>query len=444
MTFTKYAKIKDSGVSWIGDIPQLWHLEPLKYHVKINAKSLDEKTNPDLEISYIDIGSVHSDGIIDEPEKMLFRNAPSRAKRITCENDTIISTVRTYLKAISFIDKTKNNLICSTGFAVISPSKSIEPKFLYWVLSSPNYVEAIVANSTGVAYPAINSLELGRFKFIFPSNKNEQKQIVNFLDNKIQKIDHEISKNKQLIELLQEKRQSVINNALTNGLDNTVPMKYSGIEWIGKIPEHWNIIKLKFLTMDGDSIKPGPFGSDLKTSDFVDIGYKIYNQKDVLNKTTNDELYISKEKFKKLFHFQVKSGDLLLTSRGSIGKSLIVPDNCLIGIIHPCLIRIRIDEFKINNSYVNLIINESVLFKENIHVNSNGTVIEVIYGKTLKEINIPVPELNEQKQIVEYVDKKTNKIESLISKVDLQIKLLEEFKESLISSAVTGKISITT
>ena len=214
-------------------------------------------------------------------------------------------------------------------------------------------------------------------------------------------------------------------------------MKYSGIEWIGEIPNHWTVTKLKFLTLKGDSIKPGPFGSDLKTSDFVDRGFKIYNQKDILNSLQDEDLYVSKEKFNKLSSFQVQSGDLLLTSRGSIGKSMIVPKNNSPGIIHPCLIRVRVNEYKIDRHYVDLIFNESDMFKENIRINSNGTVIDVIYGKTLKEILIPVPELNEQQHILEFLEKKMKTIDDEISKNKKLITLLQEQRQSTINHAVT-------
>lgn len=214
-------------------------------------------------------------------------------------------------------------------------------------------------------------------------------------------------------------------------------MKDSHVPWIGDVPEHWKVMKLKFLAEDGDSIKPGPFGSDLKTSDFVNDGFKIYNQKDILDSSFVEDLFVTEAKFKKLSSFHVQSGDLLLTSRGSIGKSTIVPETFSPGIIHPCLIRVRVNESKINKSYVNLIINESDMFKENIRINSNGTVIDVIYGKTLKEIIIPVPEIIEQISILKFLDVKIKTINIEISKNKDLIKLLQEQKQSVINHVVT-------
>ncbi len=180
--------MKDSKIEGVGKIPKHWDVEPLKFHVKINENTLDNKTDPLLKISYIDIGSVHAGGKMDESELMLFSESPSRARRIVKENDSIVSTVRTYLKAISFIDGKHDNHICSTGFAVLSPSKRLEPKFFYWLISSPKYIDAIMANSEGVTYPAINPTKIERFPCILPP-KQEQKDISDFLDQKISKID---------------------------------------------------------------------------------------------------------------------------------------------------------------------------------------------------------------------------------------------------------------
>ena len=207
--------MKDSGIEWIGKIPVTYTLEPLKYHVKINEKTLGKKTEPNLDIYYIDVGSVHSNGMVDDPEKMSFDDSPSRARRIIHENDTIVSTVRTYLKAITFIDKSKDGCICSTGFAVLSPSESLNSKFLYWVISSPSYVDTIMANSVGVSYPAINSTELGQFPFIFPSNKKEQKQISDYLDEKTMKTDSLIFKVESQIQKLKDFKKSLISLSVT-------------------------------------------------------------------------------------------------------------------------------------------------------------------------------------------------------------------------------------
>ena len=209
--------MKDSGIDWIGYIPEHWKIEPLNRNIKINEKTLSEKTKNDLKIQYIDIGKV-SHGKIDSSEPMYFSNSPSRARRIVSVGDTIISTVRTYLKAIAFIDKTRDGHICSTEFAVLSPSTSLKAKFLYFLISSEKYVDTIMANSLGVVYPAINSNVLGKLPCILPP-KNEQEEIEKFLDNETSKINVIMTNIELQIKKLKEFQKSLIKSLVTGKID---------------------------------------------------------------------------------------------------------------------------------------------------------------------------------------------------------------------------------
>lgn len=136
-------KLKSSGVEWIGDIPEHWEVKRLKDVCLINQNSLPENTNNNFEINYVDIGSVSLENGIVNTESFIFKNAPSRARRIAKTGDTIISTVRTYLKAIDFINKGKNNFIYSTGFAVLEPKKNIYPEFLALFVKSDAFTEQV-------------------------------------------------------------------------------------------------------------------------------------------------------------------------------------------------------------------------------------------------------------------------------------------------------------
>ncbi len=171
----RYPSYKDSGIDWLGDIPEHWDLLPLKRFISINRQTLNEDTSTEYEIEYIDIGNVDERDIIDAPQKMKFKDAPSRARRVIKQNDTIISTVRTYLKAIAFISENKNNLIASTGFAVLTPKEKTFPKYLVYLVSSHFFVNQISADSKGVNYPAITSVELGRLKIAVTNFIEEQK-----------------------------------------------------------------------------------------------------------------------------------------------------------------------------------------------------------------------------------------------------------------------------
>jgi type I restriction enzyme S subunit len=171
---------------------------------------------------------------------MTFDVAPTRARRRVKGGDTIVSTVRTYLKAIAFMDCSPDNLIVSTGFAVLRPKSTILPKFLWRLTQSNQFVDAIVCNSVGVGYPAITPNKLGSLSIWIPA-LSEQRTIAAFLDRETARIDAVITEQGRLVELLREKRAVLISQAVTRGLDPSVPMRDSGVEWIGQIPTHWQM-----------------------------------------------------------------------------------------------------------------------------------------------------------------------------------------------------------
>ena len=237
--YKPYPLYKPSGVEWLGEIPTHWEVRRLKYLATVNDETLPENTAPNMEITYVDIGNVDSVKGITGAEHLVFEDAPSRARRVVRQGDVIVSTVRTYLKAITRIESTNANLIVSTGFAVIRP-RQLDDTFVTYALSSPSFVERVVAHSVGVSYPAINASDLACFDVVFPPVP-EQRAIAAFLDRETAKIDALVSKKVRLIELLQEKRTAFISHAVTKGLDPYVPVKDSGVEWLGEIPAHWEV-----------------------------------------------------------------------------------------------------------------------------------------------------------------------------------------------------------
>ena len=207
-------KLKDSGIDWLGEIPEHWEVKKLKYVVDLNKETLSDKTDDDYQIEYIDIGNVEYGKLKEKPKKLSFEKAPSRARRVVNSGDTLISTVRTYLKAILFIENANDNLIASTGFAVIAPSDNFLPDYLFYILSSENILQSITASSVGVSYPAINASEIGTFYSWFPQ-KEEQTVIVQFIETEISLINTKAEKTKKLIELLGEYKQSLISEVVT-------------------------------------------------------------------------------------------------------------------------------------------------------------------------------------------------------------------------------------
>ncbi len=211
-------KMKDSGIEWIGKIPEGWRISKIKYEALINKKTLSENTDDDFEIDYIDIGSVTSVGEINGIQSLSFKNAPSRARRFVSEGNTIVSTVRTYLKAIAFIENVHSNLVCSTGFAVLTPLSNIVPKYLFYLMRSEKYVNEIVRRSVGVSYPAVNASDIGVLECVLPSVR-EQINIVEYLDKCSKRINQLTNEIELQIQKLREYRQSLIFEAVTGKID---------------------------------------------------------------------------------------------------------------------------------------------------------------------------------------------------------------------------------
>ncbi|GAL85564.1 putative restriction endonuclease [Sporocytophaga myxococcoides] len=212
-------KMQDSGVEWLGEIPEHWEVKKIKFVANCNVDKLPDNTDPDFEIRYVDISSVNFDHGITNKEDYVFEKAPSRARRRVTNGDTIVSTVRTYLKAIAYVESPEPNLIVSTGFAVLSPkSNFISSKFFSYLLKSQPFIQYVMANSNGVSYPAINPSSIMDFYMVIPPFKeqNDIEQKVEGILSSSVLIESKIIK---AIEQLKEYRTALITHAVTGKLD---------------------------------------------------------------------------------------------------------------------------------------------------------------------------------------------------------------------------------
>lgn len=208
------AKMKDSGVDWIGEIPEHWEVKRLKNVCRINLNALPETTSKNYEFQYVDIGSVTFEKGITITETYKFKSAPSRARRTVKSGDTVISTVRTYLKAIDFVDEVKSAYIYSTGFAVLQPESFVYPEYLAFLVKSNSFTDQVAINSKGMSYPAINSTDLSNL-FIVHSDYDTQKMIVRYIKEESAKLEKSINLNLKQIEKLKEYKSSLIDAAVT-------------------------------------------------------------------------------------------------------------------------------------------------------------------------------------------------------------------------------------
>lgn len=206
-----YVKMKDSGIEWIGEVPEHWEVKRLKNVVECNAKSLGENTPKDSIIKYVEISDVDHVHGMNNIQSLMFGEAPSRARRITQKGDIIISTVRTYLKAIAKIED--DDIIVSTGFAVLHPTKRNGEYLAYYILSE-SFINRVEMLSKGTSYPAINASDLVSINVLIPPLP-EQRAIATYLDDKCAKIDTIVSNLDKQISRYADLKRSLIDEVIT-------------------------------------------------------------------------------------------------------------------------------------------------------------------------------------------------------------------------------------
>lgn len=423
----KYQAYKDSGISWIGEIPVDWSIKKLKYYTTTNDEVLTESTAPNYEFRYVDIGSVTLQNGIEQYQGFSFENAPSRARRIVRAGDVIVSTVRTYLKAVASIHDDKD-VIVSTGFAVIRP-KEVDSRFLAYSLANHYFVEMVSSRSTGVSYPAINASAMINIKNVLPPN-DIQKCIADYLDRKTEAVDTAISDKEKLIRLLEEQRTSVICSAVTKGIDSTAEMKDSGNEWLGYIPSHWRVVPAKALFAQSKEIR---HETDAQLT--ASQKYGIISQDDYMERQ-NYKIVLADKGLENWKH--VEPNDFIISLRSFQGGLEIsyIP-GCITW--HYIVLKPKAG---VEPEYFKW------LFKSPRYIQALQRTADFIRdGQDLRfsnfvQVPLPLIPMNEQKEIADYLNKKTARIDSIIADVTEQIEKLKEYRQSIISEVVTGKVTV--
>ena len=431
-----YPSYKASGVEWLGEIPAHWEVRRLKHLATLNPESLTEQTDPEYEMTYVDIGSVDTLGSIARQEELTFASAPSRARRLVRDGDVIISTVRTYLRAIAPISNPKPGMVVSTGFAVVRPVDTLTTDFAAYALRAPHFVERVVANSAGVSFPAIKESQMATYELAIPPEP-EQRAIAAFLDRETGRIDTLVKKKERLIALLQERRTALITRAVTKGLDPAVPMKDSGVEWLGEIPEQWEVHRLKFI-LDA----PLKYGAN-ESAELDDPDLPRYVRITDIDESDG----LRHETFKSLpadvaEEYLLREGDLLFARSGATaGKTFLYRRSWGVCAYAGYLIRARLDLSRAYPEFVRYFTASSSYWQWLSATFIQATIQNVSADK-YANLLVPQPSLEEQRTIAAFLDRETARIDALIAKVRDAIERLRELRLALISAAVTGRIDV--
>lgn len=424
-TFLKYPVYKDSGEEWLGEIPEEWELKRFKYLFKeINERSEDGSGDL-LSVSQYTGVTKKSDKV--EDGDLLTTASTLEGYKKVYKNDLVSNIMLAWNGSLGF---SPFDGITSPAYSVYRLIKDNSERFFHYLVRSQIYKAEFKRNSSGIIESRLRLYtdDFYNIRSLIPS-PSEQTAIANFLDDKTTKIDLAISQKEKLIALLKERKQIIIQQAVTKGLDPNVKMKDSGVEWIGEIPEGWEVKKVKNLFQL--IIDPAPNNNDMELlSIYTDIGVKP--RKDLEQKgnraSTTDG------------YWKVKKGDFivnkLLAWMGAIGLSDYE------GVTSPAydILRPRIE---LDGYFYHLLFRTKMCSSE-LKKHSRG-IMEMrlrLYFDKFGVIYVPFPPFEEQNLIVNYIKAQFLKIDQAIALQQTQIKKLKEYKATLIDSAVTGKIKV--
>ena len=396
----------------------------------VNLRTLDESTKGDYKFRYIDISSVSADNGIILGDEITFQEAPSRARRIVKKDDVLVSTVRTYLRAIANIDWDAKDIIASTGFAVYTPNNKIIPRFLAYSIKSTKAINQICSNSKGVSYPAIQAQVLSSIEIPYWDLKR-QEAIAAYLDKECEKIGRKIELLERKADVYSRLRRSLINRAVTRGLDPNVSLKPSGNNWIGDIPQHWGYERVEKYFHNNTS-----YNKDFQYKH----AFKFFKGTIIHKDETfeEDEYQDTYEKYT-----IVEPNDIIINGLNlnydlksmRVGK---VTEN---GIITSAYIVLR-PYNNVCSDFFNYLF-KAFDYRKFFHGMGKGIRLTLSFNE-LRYFEIPIPPIDEQKKIAAYLDEKCAKIDAILEKINTEVERLKELKRSLINEVVTGQRAIDT
>jgi type I restriction enzyme S subunit len=429
--YKAYPAYKDSGVEWIGQVPEHWEVKPICRVTSVNDDALSDSTTGSTRISYVDISSVGYTEGIKQATEMAFEDAPSRARRKASTGDVVVSTVRTYLKAVAAVTDEYADCIFSTGFAVLR-ARQLEQSFLKWMILNELLIQSIEAHSEGLSYPAINASALVKLKSVIPPPE-EQASIAAALDRETARIDSLIQKKTRFIELLKEKRQALITHAVTKGLNPNVRMKDSGVEWIGQVPEHWEVKPIcRVTSVNDDALSDSTTGSTRIS--YVDISSVGYTEgiKQATEMAFEDAPSRARRK--------ASTGDVVVSTVRTYLKAVAAVTDEYADCIFStgfAVLRAR----QLEQSFLKwMILNELLI--QSIEAHSEGLSYPAINASALVKLKSVIPPPEEQASIAAALDRETARIDTLIGKAEQSITLLKERRAAFITAAVTGQIDL--
>lgn len=439
----RYDEYKQTGTPWIGEIPSHWESKRLRFICEFRNGYTPSKANPDFwtdgTIPWYRMEDIRDSGRrLNEAKQYVTEEAVKGGGLFEAGSFILATTATIGEHAVLIVDSLANQRFTNLKIRK-SLSKEVDNEFFfYFLFVIDDYCKSTTKTAT---FAAVNIDDLKNFEVAIPPF-DEQLKIVSYINKAIQTYDNVIAAQERRIALLEELKQSVITEAVTHGINSDAKLRPSGIDWIGNIPEHWEVMPLKYAAnkkgccfIDGDWIE---------SKDIVEEGIKYITTGNIGALTYKEQGsgYISEKTFATLGCTEVFEGDILISRLNEpIGRCCIIPNlgNRVVTSVDNVIFRPDTDKY--NKKFIVYYLNCNK-FTEHANLIARGATMHRISRTMLGHQQILVPPLAEQQEIVEYIDSKIKPIDASIATAKREIELLKELKQSVITEAVTGKIKV--
>lgn len=437
MSFPKYAAYKDSGVQWLGEVPDHWFVGRTKHVCAFFTGWTPPTGNADSYIGINPWANISDLGpkCLNETSKCISDEAIRQSVMRLSKAGSLLFSFKLSIGQVSFAGR---DLYTNEAIATFPPSDRLNLEFAYYAL--PLF---LVKNAAENIYGAkLLNQELIRSAQLVLPDIEEQFRIATFLDRETAKIDALVAEQEKLVALLKEKRQSVISHAVTKGLDPSVPMKDSGVEWLGEVPAHWYVTPLRWLlstpVTNGIFKKKNDFGKGVLLVNVFDIYRDDYR----INYVSLDKVDCTLDEQRT---YEVSEGDLFFV-RSSLKREgvavVAVADQIDESVVFEChLIRARPKSSKLQGRFASYVLN-SAAYKARLVSLAKVTTMTTIDQEAIKSVEIVCPPIAEQRAIAQYLDDATKSFDLMTREAKSAIALLQERRTALISAAVTGQIDV--
>jgi len=435
MSFPRYPQYKDSGVEWLGEVPVHWSLRRIGYFFRERREKVSDKDFPAL--------SVTKNGIVPQLDTAAKSDDGDNRKRV-CQGDFVINS-RSDRKGSSGTSNLGGSvsLICT----VMQPQQEVNTTYMHHLFRSQPFQEEFYRNGKGIVADlwSTNYSEMRNILLGMPP-PTEQAHIAAFLDRETAKIDELVTEQRRLMDLLKEKRQTVISHAVTRGLNPDAPMKPSGNKWLGAVPAHWTVCCLKHIKAEvKNAFVDGPFGSNLKSEHFIDDGdvYVIESNFATQGRIDTEKLKtISSEHFATINRSETRGGDIVIAKIGAqYGKASILPVLDKPAVVSGNSLKLTINQKSCDVQFVNWHLSnlKELGVMEDI---VNATAQPALSLGEMNNLPMLAPPRAEQQEIVAFLNEKLGEFDTLTTEAQYAIDLLQERRTALISAAVTGQIDV--